>query len=221
MFTVSDSSPGSAKDLPSYEMQMCRLSQPPNSYIRAVAPVAECVAQALWNSIRKSASKGRTLPTRLTQRRRSEGRGNEFAKRLDPMPRWAKICEICGAESVKNRYCKSSAVEVSTENKAQVALIGHSRPKNQRVKNRISKTISDHAVTNTCWDSKSLPSWLTQECYVRRIQPLLRAKKVREIAGVMQVSQPYAALIRAGRRRPHPRHWQALGRLAGVFSAQS
>jgi hypothetical protein len=30
----------------------------------------------------------------------------------------------------------------------------------------------------------------------------------------MQVSQPYAALIRSGRRRPHPRHWQALTRLS-------
>jgi hypothetical protein len=27
---------------------------------------------------------------------------------------------------------------------------------------------------------------------------------------------PYAAEIRAGRRRPHPRHWEALAKLAGV-----
>ena len=64
----------------------------------------------------------------------------------------------------------------------------------------------DHAVANTWWDSKSLPTWLTEECYVQRIQPLLRGKKVREIAQAMKVSQPYAAFIRSGRRRPHPRH---------------
>jgi hypothetical protein len=29
---------------------------------------------------------------------------------------------------------------------------------------------------------------------------------------------PYAAEIRAGRRRPHPRHWQALAKLAGISS---
>jgi hypothetical protein len=99
---------------------------------------------------------------------------------------------------------------------AQVALIGHSRPKTRRVKERISKRISDHAVANTWWDPKDLPSWLTEECYVQRIQPLLKSKKVREIADAMQVSQPYAAFIRSGRRRPHPRHWLALGALVNV-----
>jgi hypothetical protein len=29
---------------------------------------------------------------------------------------------------------------------------------------------------------------------------------------------PYASDIRAGRRRPHPRHWLSLARLAGVSS---
>lgn len=186
---------------------------------RAVSPVAEWIAQALWSSAGKSASKEPTLPTRLTQRRRSEGRGNTFAMKSNPLPRWAKICEVCGAEGVKNRYCQSCAVEVSRENMAQVALIGHARPKSQRVRARISKSISDHAVANTWWDPKTLPSWLTEECYVQRIQPLLRSKKVREIGQVMRVSQPYAAFIRSGRRQPHPRHWQALAELAGISAS--
>src|ERR1700745_3996378 len=99
---------------------------------------------------------------------------------------------------------------------ARVALIGHSKPKTPRAKARISKTLSDHAVANTWWDPKSLPSWLTEECYVQRIQPLLRGKKIREIAEAMQVSQPYAAFVRSGRRRPHPRHWSNLAKLVGV-----
>src|SRR5215469_5805846 len=99
---------------------------------------------------------------------------------------------------------------------AQVALLGHMKPKSKKARARISKTISDHAVANTWWDPSSLPSWLTEQCYVEQIQPLLRGKKVREIAAVMQVSQPYAAFVRSGRRRPHPRHWQVLARLVGV-----
>jgi hypothetical protein len=99
---------------------------------------------------------------------------------------------------------------------AQVALIGHSKPKTAKVKARISKTLSDHAVANTWWDPTSLPSWLTEECFVQRIQPLLKHKKIREIAEAMQVSEPYAALVRSGRRRPHPRHWQALAQLLGL-----
>ena len=192
-----------------------KLSETSPIWGRAVAPVAEWVAPALWSSIRKSANKSPTLPTRLTQRRRSESRGNEFAMRLEPTPNWAKICEICGAERVKNRYCKSCAVEVARENMAQVALIGHSKPRTAKVRARISQTLSDHAVANSWWDPSGLRKWLTEKCYREQIQPRLRDKKIREIAEAMLVSEPYAALVRSGRRRPHPRHWKALAELAG------
>src|ERR1035438_5485239 len=71
-------------------------------------------------------------------------------------------------------------------------------------------------VANSWWDPSSLPSWLNEECYVQNIQQRLRTIKVREISETMHVSKPYAAQVRAGRRRPHPRHWQSLAQLAGV-----
>ena len=88
---------------------------------------------------------------------------------------------------------------------AKVALIGHTKPKTQPAKARISKTLSNHAVA-TSWSPSNLPAWLNEECYVQKIQPRLGAIKVREIARALQVSKPYAAFIRAGRRRPPPRH---------------
>src|SRR5262249_54310920 len=148
------------------------------------------------------------LPTRITHRRRSEGRGNDFEVQLSTAPRQTKICKICGAEGIKHRYCRACAVEASREKMAQVAVLAHMRPKSKRAKARISKTISDHAVANTWWEQSSKPDWLTEQFYVQQIQPLLRGKKVREIAEAMHVSQPYAAFVRSGRRRPHPRHWQ-------------
>jgi CRISPR-associated endonuclease Cas1 len=193
-----------------------KLSETSPIWRRAVSPVAEWVAQALWRSACKSASKEPTLPTRLTQRRRSEGRGNTFAMRSNPLPRWSKICEVCGAEGVKNRYCKSCAVELSREHMAHVALIGHSKPKTPGAKKGISKKLSDHAIANTWWSVSSLPTWLNAEFYIQKIQPRLRTLKVREIAQAMQVSKPYATFIRAGRRCPHPRHWEVLAQLAGV-----
>src|SRR5215831_5338577 len=186
---------------------------------RLAAPVAEWVAQALWNSCRNLAVDEEVLPTPLTHRRKSEGRGNKFELKIRP-PRPTKVCEMCGAEGVKNRYCRSCAVEASRETMAQVALLGHVKHRSKKTKAHISKVLSDHAVANTWWDPKSLPSWLTEEFYVERIQPLLRGKKVREIADVMQVSQPYAAFIRSGRRRPHSRHWLALTKLVGVRSPE-
>jgi len=87
-----------------------KLSETASTWRRAVAPVAEWVAQALWNSQQASNTGGRHLPTRLTHRRRSEGRGNEFRVQTVTAPRLVKICEVCGAEGVKNRYCRSCAV---------------------------------------------------------------------------------------------------------------
>jgi len=192
------------------------LSETAAAWRRAIGPIAEWVSQAFLSPSQELRNKKNSVPTRLTQRRRSEGRGHEFVAATNPVPGRKRICEICGAEGIKNRYCKSCGVDVARENMPQVALIGHAKPKSPSQKARISKALSDHAVANTWWDQKTLPSWLTEECYLQRIQPLLRRKKVREIAEVMRVSPPYAALIRAGRRRPHPRHWQALGALVNV-----
>ena len=54
-----------------------KLSETSPIWRRAVLPVAEWIAQVLWSSTGKSTSKEATLPTRLTQRRRTEGRGKE------------------------------------------------------------------------------------------------------------------------------------------------
>jgi hypothetical protein len=140
--------------------------------------------------------------------------GKQIHTQANPAVHRQKICEVCGAEGVGNRYCRSCAVEVSRDHMAQVALIGRSRPRTPRVKARISKTLSDHAVANTWWIPSTLPAWLSEEFYFQKIQPLLGTIKVRDIASAIRVSQPYAAFIRSGQRRPHPRHWQALAKLA-------
>jgi hypothetical protein len=204
---------GNARLMASFAAQ---LSETAPTWTRAVAPITEWVAQARWNSAKKPGNKEERIPTRLTQRRRSEGRGNNFAARPNRVPRRQRICEVCGAEGVQNRYCRSCAVEISRENMAQVALIGHAQRKTSSVKARISKTLSDHAVANSWWSPSSLPTWLNKEFYVQKVQPQLRTVKVREIAQAMQVSQAYAAFIRSGRRRPHPRHWVTLAKLANV-----
>jgi CRISPR-associated endonuclease Cas1 len=102
-----------------------RLSETATMWRRAIAPIAEWVAQALWNSNHRSSTAAQQLPTRLTHRRRSEGRGNDFRLRASAAPRQVKICEVCGAEGVKNRYCHSCAVDASRGRMAQVALLGH------------------------------------------------------------------------------------------------
>jgi len=45
---------------------------------------------------------------------------------------------------------------------------------------------------------------------------LLREASLSQIAAAIGLSIAYASEIRTGRRRPHPRHWQALAELAGA-----
>ena len=191
-----------------------RLSETAPMWRRAVAPVAEWVAQAILTSYDRE---GQAAPTPLTQRRRSEGRGKEFAPPTIQALKGARVCEICGVEGIKNRYCKACALEISKQTMARAALIGHAQPKSRGVKARISTKLSDHAVANSWWSPAEQPAWLTERVYAEEIQPRLTSLKVREIAEALQVSQPYAAQIRAGRRRPHPRHWQALAGLLGIM----
>jgi len=193
-----------------------KLCETADTWRRFAAPVAEWVAQAIWNSSQNSAKRERVLPTRLTQRRKSEGRGNTFTMRTNIFPRQLKVCAECGTDGVTGRHCGACAAEAARRTMADIASLSHMKPKTKKEKARLSKVLSDHAVANTWWDPSSLPSWLTEECYVQRIQPLLRTKKVREIAEAIQVSELYAGFIRSGRRRPHARHWSKLAELAGV-----
>ncbi len=73
-----------------------------------------------------------------------------------------------------------------------------------------------HAVAETAWDPSTQPDWLTEEFYAQKIQPLLRGVTNSQIATLLGVSKPYASAMRAGRRRPHPRHWQALAELVNA-----
>jgi hypothetical protein len=62
-----------------------------------------------------------------------------------------------------------------------------------------------------------MPSWLTEEYYTKEIQPRLTGLRVREIANAIEVSHAYAGLVRAGKRRPHPRHWRTLAKLVAIL----
>ena len=66
------------------------------------------------------------------------------------------------------------------------------------------------------WDPSDKPEWLDEKAYGEKIQPRLVRVTIPVISSALSVSNPYAADIRAGRHRPHPRHWQTLAQLVGV-----
>jgi len=76
-----------------------------------------------------------------------------------------------------------------------------------------------HAAALRAWTEADQPDWLTETAYAEQIQPALGAVKITTLMSALGVSKPYAIDVRAGRRRPHPRHWWALAQLLGLSAA--
>jgi hypothetical protein len=81
---------------------------------------------------------------------------------------------------------------------------------------RRAETKRRHDLARAAWQPSSLPAWLNEGTYRGKIQPLLAGITNKAVASALGTSIPYASAIRAGRRVPHPRHWQALAELVGV-----
>jgi hypothetical protein len=70
------------------------------------------------------------------------------------------------------------------------------------------------------WPASDKSDWLDKETYREKIRPRLAGVTVPAISSALGISEPYATDIRAGRRRPHPRHWQMLAELVGVSTEE-
>lgn len=195
-----------------------RLSETAPIWGRAVAPVAEWLAQTLWTSGRKPAKSQQQLPTHLTQRHRSEAQGvNIAAQKLIPKPE--RICRICGATLKHGRsYCASCARAESSKNMLEGARLGRiatHTPEAEALRGATQRRQADALRT---WRPSDLPGWLTEDVYENRVQPALHHFTVPAIASALSVSLPYATDIRKGRRRPHPRHWITLAAITGAMN---
>jgi CRISPR-associated endonuclease Cas1 len=107
-----------------------QLSETADTWRKLVAPVAEYVAQEIWSSVPRPASISkaarRLIATRLTQRRKRLVKGSDVPMVKAPIPN--SVCSGCGKIVRRaTHYCRSCAVEVSRDNMAQIALIGHSK----------------------------------------------------------------------------------------------
>jgi hypothetical protein len=78
---------------------------------------------------------------------------------------------------------------------------------------RRSATQTKQALALRKWNPSDLPPWLDEDCYRREILPRLSKFTVKKIRLAIDVSHPYATLIRRGLSIPHPRHWLPLAEL--------
>jgi CRISPR-associated endonuclease Cas1 len=196
-----------------------RLSETAPTWGRAVAPVTEWMARTLWSDLRKSTCEPGPA-TRLTQERRSQGRG-QYTKpqQAKAPPRPERLCRLCGKRVPGHRtFCPVCTLTFNRENLTVLARKGRIVAQSPEVQVRRSETQRRNAIAQNSWDSATQPAWLNEAFYSKSIQLLLQDLPCSAISKAIRVSMPYAADIRAGRRRPHARHWEALAHLVGISS---
>jgi len=192
-----------------------RLSETTPLWARAVAPFAEWTARQLWR--RRQSAQNIAPSTRLTQTHRREAR---VAVRLQTdlkAPRLLNLCRGCGKTIRDGRsHCAQCAVGGATERLLDAARLGREAAHSPEARAKRANRQREHARARSSWTAKSLPAWLTPEVFSENIQPLLERMSNSAIAAAIGVSRWYAGRIRAGRRRPHPRHWSILAKLVNI-----
>jgi hypothetical protein len=191
-----------------------QLSETAPIWGRAVAPIAEWVAQTFWSSPRRQSKATEILPTRLTERRKIEAKGQTLKTRSLATTCIENACQTCG-KAIRSgiSYCRDCGIEDATTRMADVSRKGRSVAHTPEAQAERAKTQRENALAQHAWnrmkDASEKLDW-------EQIQQGLAHASTSAIARQIGVSRCYATLIRAGRRRPHPRHWRRLAELVGI-----
>jgi CRISPR-associated protein Cas1 len=206
---------GNCRIASSLAIKLCETS---DTWRRLVAPVAEYVAQELWSSVSKptftSKLARQLIATRLTQSRKRSVKGTDVPPVKTPKP--DRVCRGCGAHTQRGRHCPKCGREVSREKLIELAKTGRIAARSAESRTKHSETQRRHEAAKRAWRSSPKPAWPDENMYVQDIQPRLATMPISALASTLGVSESYAADIRAGRHRPHPRHWQTLAELVGI-----
>ena len=125
-------------------------------------------------------------------------------------------CSLCGsAVTTGSMYCAKCVPDVNRENLSRQAKLGQIATHSAAAEARRAATQAKQAEALQKWDPETLPKWLDEDSYRKEILPRLSTVTVKRLRLAIDVSHPYATLIRRGERIPHPRHWVPLARLAG------
>ncbi len=128
-------------------------------------------------------------------------------------PKPEHVCSDCGIKIPNGKKLCSKCAKRATRKNFRVGR--HIGQQPQHLAKRAS-TMRTHRRAIQGWKPSDLPGWLTRDVYVERVQPALASVAKSLIHSALGVSEPYSSDIQAGKRIPHPRHWQALAQLVGV-----
>jgi ribosomal protein L37E len=194
-----------------------RLSETAPTWGRAVAPYAEWTARTLWSRRKRISNSGPATP--LTQQRRREAKGRPSFPLTTAAPR-PSVCRTCGT-SIPARacYCGSCGFAAAQQRLRTASYEGREKSRGEEAQAKRAMSQRRHMLAKSAWEQSKELSPITEEDFLRDVQPRLAALRIGTIRSALGVSKAYASAIRSGQRRPHPRHWQALAQLAGVSAA--
>jgi CRISPR-associated endonuclease Cas1 len=191
-----------------------KLSETAPTWGRLLAPWAEYVAKTLWATTSPARSE-RRLSTPLTQQHRRLAKGRAPLPTAKA-PKPERLCRGCGKRiEGDSKHCKKCDLQIATERMVEVARAGRIAGHTPEAIAKESATHRKHAQARAAWNPSTQPAWLTEQVFSEKVLPALANASATEIAKTISVTRQYAANIRDG-YRPHPRHWQALARLAGI-----
>jgi CRISPR-associated protein Cas1 len=192
-----------------------QLAETAPMWARLVAPLSEWAVKEIASTTR---TRSAAPATRLTQNNKRALTGRTFAPSTNGSVRLPNVCCGCGDPiGDANARCPSCSLESLAPLFSKAASEGRIASHSREAETKRSETQRAKHASRREWSPTDQPSWLTEECYAVRIQPLLAALPNHKIAQHLAVSIGYAAEIRRG-RIPHPQHWHGLARLAGSAS---
>jgi hypothetical protein len=180
---------------------------------RAVAPVAEKVAQMLWATACKPLRDAQ-LPARLTQQHH---RTRLRSKDVETEQVQSRACVECGAPLSRHaKRCENCDRKEKTSRLVDAARVGRTLAHTPEAEARRAEARRRDLAAIAKWNEADQPTSLTERFYESEVQPRLRNMTLSVLASALGLSRTYVSDLRAGRVRPHPRHWLTLAQLVGA-----
>ena len=147
--------------------------------------------------------------------------GKEAIAPTEQVPRSPTLCKLSGTYiSGRQKFCSACAPTNSKEALIEAARKGRIAAQTPKVLARLGEKQRSHQIAQRSWNPADQPNWLNEAAYNEKIHPRLADVTISTIALTLGISLPYASAIRAGRRRPHPRHWMGLAQLIKFANKQ-
>lgn len=192
------------------------LSDTVSTWAREVAPIVEWYAETLSASLSDVGVPAAS--TRLTRRKRYEGKGGEVPA-AKPAPKQQKVCAGCGGIVSENcAHCEACGRKEAGKRLTAASAKGRIAAKSPEAAALKSAKMIAHREAMANWNPAELPGWLDDNYFLTKIRPALATIRKKTIADALGVSIEETYKFVKGTRIPHKRHWVKLAELAGVVA---